>query len=191
MTDSLNFDIKPIGPISKTFLEHRISSFVEATQFVRQLRYGRNKDKDNLATVFTDNCGTCSTKHALLKQLANEHQFFELKLMMGMFKMNSMNTPKISSILNKYKLDYIPEAHNYLKYRDARLDFTHTTSQPTDFENEFMEEIEIQPNQISVFKINYHKQYLSKWLNKEDALTLTVEELWYIREECIAELSGR
>lgn len=189
MTDNLNFDIKPVGTTSRKFLALNISNFNEATKFVRQLAYGRNENKADLTTVFTDNCGTCSTKHALLKQLSDENNFNDLKLIIGLFRMNSDNTPKISATLRQNKLDYIPEAHNYLKYGNQILDFTNKTSKPADFEGELIEEIEIQPDQIADFKVNYHKQYLTKWLDKQKAINLTLDQLWKIREQCIADLS--
>lgn len=189
MTDSLNFDIKPVGTISRQFLAHNISTFIEATKFVKRLAYGRNVNKADLTTVFIENCGTCSTKHALLKQLADENNFANLKFITGLFRMNSSNTPKISATLRHHKLDYIPEVHNYLKYGDQILDFTNKTSKPADFENELIEETEIRTDQIADFKINYHKQYLTNWLDKQKTLNLTLDELWKIREQCIADLS--
>lgn len=189
MTSSLNFDIKPVGPISRHFLAHNILTFCEATQFVRQLAYGRNENKADLTTVFADNCGTCSTKHALLKQLADENNFADLKLITGLFRMNSSNTPKISATLKRHRLDYIPEAHNYLKYRNQILDFTNKTSKPSDFENELIEETEIRTDQIADFKIKYHKEYLTNWLDRQKTVDLTLDEIWTIREQCIADLS--
>ena len=189
MTDSLNFDIKPVGTISGKFLANNISTFREATKFVRQLAYGRNENKADLTTVFTDKCGTCSTKHALLKQLAEENNFVGLKLITGLFRMNSNNTPKISETLKRYNIEFIPEAHSYLKYGNLILDFTNKTSKPEDFENELIEEIEIRTDQIADFKVNYHKQYLISWLAKQKTLNFTLDELWKIREQCIADLS--
>ena len=61
------FKIEQNGEISKEFLSRNILTFSQAALFVSQLPYGRNQNKNNLLTVFTDNCGTCSTKHALLK----------------------------------------------------------------------------------------------------------------------------
>lgn len=189
MKDNLDFDIKPNGTISRTFLAHNISTFIEATAFVRQLKYGRNKNKADLTTIFTENCGTCSTKHALLKQLADENNFDNLKLITGLFRMNSSNTPKISATLAQHKLDYIPEAHNYLKCQDQILDFTNKSSKPVDFEDELIEESEINIDQITDFKVKYHKQYLTNWLNEQKTINLTLDELWKIREQCIADLS--
>lgn len=189
MTNSLNFDIKPTGPISKKFLDLNVLTFAKAAKFVRQLAYGRNENKADLTTLFVDNCGTCSTKHAVLKQLADENNITGLKLITGLFRMSASYTPKIATTLKKYKLDYIPEAHNYLKYHDQILDFTNKTSTPNDFKNELIEETEIRPDQIAEFKINYHKQYLINWLEKQKRQDLTIDELWKIREQCIADLS--
>ena len=52
--------------------------------------------------------GTCSTKHALLKNLVLENDYQELKLMLGIFMMNKNNTGKIASVLKKYSLHEMP-----------------------------------------------------------------------------------
>ena len=67
-----NFNITSDGEISQLFKQNYCFDFLSASEFVRNLPYQRNLNKDNLATVFTDNCGTCSTKHALLKKLAED-----------------------------------------------------------------------------------------------------------------------
>lgn len=187
--DNLNFDIRLAGPVSEKFLAHKISTFEDAAFFIRMMPYGRNQNKTDLTTVFADGCGTCSTKHALLKQLADENGIGGLSLFIGLFRMNAVNTPKIAATLNKYKLDYIPEAHNYLKWKNLVLDYTNKTSSFTDFEKDLIEEIEILPHQITEFKVTYHKQYLKAWLEAEQEKNLTLDELWTIREQCIADLS--
>lgn len=191
MKEGINFDIRPIGAISRLFLNHNISTFAEATTFVRHLPYGRNRNKEDLTTVFQDNYGTCSSKHALLKRLAEENNVVEIKLIMGIFRMSAKNTPKISATLQKNKLDYIPEAHNYLKYADQILDCTTINSKPADFENDLLEEIEIRADQIADFKIKYHRDYLTNWLRKPNTSNLTLEELWKVREQCILDLSTK
>lgn len=189
MINQPDFDIKSMGQISKEFTDRNIVTFKQASLFIKQLAYGRNADKNNLATVFTDNCGTCSTKHALLKRLADENEFEKVKLIVGLFKMNKKNTPQVSSTLQKYNLEYIPEAHCYLKFEDKIIDLTKLNSKPTDFLDELIEEIEIIPEQITDFKVNYHKNYLASWLDKNKQINLSLNELWKIREECIQKLS--
>jgi hypothetical protein len=119
-----NFEIHSNGEISQLFLKNQCSNFLSASEFIRNLPYRRNLNKDNLATVFIDECGTCSTKHAILKTLAEENNQTDFKLILGIFKMSGNNTPKIKSVLETYNLDYIPEAHNYLKFKNQILDFT-------------------------------------------------------------------
>jgi hypothetical protein len=68
-----NFPIKSLGQISNLFLENNCTDFLQAQEFIRHLPYRRNSNKNNLVTVFDDEHGTCSTKHAVLKQLALEH----------------------------------------------------------------------------------------------------------------------
>ena len=189
MINQPDFDIKSMGQISKEFTDRNIVTFKQASLFIKQLAYGRNADKNNLATVFTDNCGTCSTKHALLKRLADENEFEKVKLIVGLFKMNKKNTPQVSSTLQKYNLEYIPEAHCYLKFEDQIIDLTKLNSKPTDFLDELIEEIEILPEQITDFKVNYHKNYLASWLDKNKQINLSLNDLWKIREECIQKLS--
>lgn len=189
MTNQPDFEIKSARQISKEFLERHILTFNDATLFIKELAYGRNQDKNNLASVFTDNCGTCSTKHALLKKLADENNFERVKLIVGIFKMNSKNTPEITSTLLENNLEYIPEAHCYLRFEDQILDLTKINSSPTDFLDELIEEIEILPEQITYYKVNYHKNHLLTWLDKNKQINLSLNDLWKIREQCIQDLA--
>lgn len=190
MTNQPNFDIKSTGRISKEFIDRNILTFNQATLFVKNLTYGRNADKNNLASVFSDNCGTCSTKHALLKILADENNFETVKLMVGLFRMNKKNTPEISATLLHNNLEYIPEAHCYLKFENQILDLTKINSKPTDFLGDLIEEIEILPEQITDYKVNYHKNYLINWLNNNKQIKLALNDIWRIREQCIQDLAN-
>jgi len=180
-----DFEIESNAEISNEFRKLNIFNFRNAAQFVAGLDYGRNANKNDLKTVFSDNCGTCSTKHALLKKLAQENGFENLKLFLGIFRMNGENTVEISETLKKNNLEFIPEAHNYLKYENVILDFTKVNSSAADFKNDLLLEIEILPNQISDFKVDFHKKYLRDWLNQNQKVNFDLAELWEIREKCI------
>lgn len=181
----INFNIDSNkGLVSKAFCSIDIASFQEAAQWVKELSYQRNKDKNKELAVFDEQCGTCSTKHALLKRLADENGNQELRLMLGIFTMNAKNTPAIKDVLKKYKLKYIPEAHNYLRAYNYILDYTGIGINETKLELEIIQETEIQPEQITDFKVSYHKEYLRKWII-ENKISYTLEEIWKIREECI------
>lgn len=187
--NSFNFKINSDQEISQLFKQNHCFDFHSASEFIRNLPYRRNLNKDNLSTVFTDNCGTCSTKHAILKTLAEENNQSDFKLILGMFRMNGENTPKIKSVLHNYNLEYIPEAHNYLKFKNQILDFTKKNSSENDFINVLLEEIEIEPHQINQFKIEFHRNYLKNWLAQNPHIPYSLDELWKIREECIKALS--
>lgn len=189
MSQIPNFDIQSDGEISKEFLKRNILTFHQATVYIQNLDYGRNPNKDDLKTIFTDNKGTCSTKHAILKQLADEHDFDSIELKLGIFKMSAANTPKIGRILLEKNLKYIPEAHNYLKYGNDIFDYTKQNSTPADFVNDLIFETAIRPNEINQPKIQMHKNFLVNWLNENQEITYSIEELWAIREQCIQNLS--
>ncbi|MBK7233947.1 MAG: hypothetical protein IPH93_17200 [Saprospiraceae bacterium] len=147
--------------------------------------YGRNENKYDLLSLFSDQQGTCSTKHAILKTLANENDFLEIQLVIGLFKMNVLNTPQIQFILDNNHLNYIPEAHCYLKYRNNILDYTKSNSNPSTFFNDLIEEIEISPDQITDFKVSYHQNYLKSWILENSNFKYSFSQLWEIREQCI------
>lgn len=184
-----DFIINSEGKISKELRKRGLTTFQQAAAFIGALPYARNTDKEDILTVFKDHCGTCSTKHALLKQLASENNFEGIKLMMGIFKMNAKNSPKIAGTLTKHNLDYIPEAHNYLKYHDLVLDYTRLHAKAEDFIDDLLEEVSILPGQITDYKVSYHKDYLRQWLEQNPGITFSLSELWTIRERCIYDLS--
>lgn len=189
MKELPNFEIKPKGPISKECLNRGIQTFHQATNFIQKMPYGRNSNKDDLKTIFTDNKGTCSTKHAILKQLAVENKVKDIKLMLGIFKMNAINSPKVENTLSNNHLQYIPEAHTYLKFDNSYFDFTKSGASANDFLNDLLIEKEIQPNEINQHKIRIHKDYLDYWLHNNSNINYSIEEIWSIREQCIQDLS--
>ncbi len=186
---ALNFEIKAQEEISKAFLKRGVKHFSDAIIFVRSLDYKRNSGKHDLKLVFSENCGTCSTKHALLKQLCIENDVHTPKLIVGIFKMNAYNTPQVAATLQKFSLEYIPEAHCYLRVEDEIIDATKNGFEPMAYEADILEEVEIQPHQLAEFKEKYHKQYLQNWLLKHANVKLTLDEVWIIREQCIHDLS--
>jgi hypothetical protein len=45
-----NFDIKSSLPVSKLFLDRQIKTFAEAFEFIKNLPYGRNENKNDLVS---------------------------------------------------------------------------------------------------------------------------------------------
>jgi hypothetical protein len=85
-------------------------------------------------------------------------------------------------------LDYIPEAHNYLKINNQIFDCTTSHSSEINFKNDLIQEIEIQPEQVIQFKIDYHQNFLKNWCQENNQ---NFDEIWKIREECISALSSK
>lgn len=189
MKSEPNFKINSKETISKICFEKKLLDFQQVALYIKGLPYGRNKNRNNAASIFTGNCGTCSTKHAFLKTLAIENNFADIKLIVALFKMNEINTPKVGKILKDHHLDYIPEAHCFLRFKNQILDYTSPAIEPSRYKDDILEEIEIDSTQISDLKVKYHKQYLVEWLQKNPTIKMTIEELWTVRELCIRELS--
>ena len=171
-------------------MKNLFKTFEEACIYVKNLPYKRNSDKGNINVIIEENGGTCSTKHAYLKRISGEFSMENVQLMLGIFMMNAKNTPKIKSVLEKYNLLEMPEAHNYLRIDGKIIDCTRKGSSENDFVNELAEEIEINPNQITDFKVQYHQEFLKKYLLQHSEIQYPLEKFWKIREECIFALQS-
>lgn len=183
----LDFTITHSGEISSWFLQLGCTTFQDACRYVKQMPYKRNAKPDYFC-VMQEKKGVCSTKHALLKQLCNEQQHQEIKLIVGIYEMNAYNTQGVGKVLNKYKLPYVVEAHTYLKYQHEILDFTKADNNLL-FADSLIDEIEIQANQTGEYKINLHKKYMQeRFFNSVNAAKYDLAQMWAIREECIAAL---
>ena len=189
MVLKFNFNIESESRCSKLCLAHGIKDFRSLCNHIKNLPYGRTKNRSDYASVLIENKGTCSTKHALLKQVAIENNQDAIQLYLGIYKMKDSNTKGVKEILKNNNLDYIPEAHTYLKIEGKIIDITRNTISSESFENTLLLETEILPNQIAEYKIQLHKAYLTQWLSN-NKLNYSFEDIWGIRELCIAVLSS-
>ena len=167
---------------------YELNSWNELTNFVKELPYGRNKNRNDLKLVLTEKKGSCSSKHALLKAIADLNNVPNIKLILGIYKMTQINTPKIGNVLTETYLEFIPEAHCYLKVGEQRLDLTDKSSDIKKIETDIIQEIEIEPKQIAKFKVDYHKTFIKNWII-ENNIVLNFNQIWSIRETCIENLS--
>ena len=83
------------------------------------------------------------------------------------------------------------EAHCYLRTWGKRIDVTRVPSKhPVEPIEHFLYEEEIDPKQITRYKIALHQKFLKEWMAGNDRLRhLSFEQVWSIREDCIASLS--
>jgi hypothetical protein len=184
-----DFRLQAIGPISNAFIEKEVYTFKEALDFVKQLPYKRNKNKTDEEIVLKDLCGTCSTKHAVIKRLADEQGLKNTELMLGIFMLGQNYNQSVAKVLYEYQLNAIPEAHNYLKINGQTVDLTFEGKNCNHILGEPIDEIAIHPEQITDFKIQYHKEFIADWLKSNQTTPYSADQMWNIREQCIAALS--
>ena len=176
------------GDASAQFLALRIDDYREAARFINQLPYGRNADRADFRLVLPERRGTCSTKHALLAALAIE-QRLPIHLTLGIYEMSERNTPGVGAVLSKHGLALVPEAHCYLAYNGARIDVTRSLASPSQSIARFLHEETIAPEQIGEYKVAMHRAWMREWVAREMP-NRNWEQVWKIREECIAALSA-
>lgn len=178
-----NPTITSISELTTAFVELGCHDFQQACDYVHKLAYGRNSQNDNLMLVLTEKKGTCSTKHELLKTLADELDI-NIQLTLGIYAMNELNTPGVGVVLNGTGFNYIPEAHCYLTYKSKRYDFTRVNNQAAQPINDFFVEIEISPKDIGQRKQDIHKGFIK-------GSEFDFDTVWGIREQCIRALSNQ
>ena len=166
-----------------------ICSWEELLIYIKNMPYGRNANREDLSLVLKENRGTCSSKHAFLKEVAHQNSIPNIQLIIGIYKMNESNT-KIGSVLSNNNIQYIPEAHCYLKIDGEQVDCTATNSNFEKIKNDLLEEIEIEAFQVGEFKVQYHKNYIKNWLLESNS-KFTFDQIWEIREQCITFLSAK
>ncbi|MBT5954162.1 hypothetical protein HOG98_05525 [bacterium] len=173
--------LKNSGPLSKQCISQGFKNFQEVSNYIQYLPYGRIDKATDLIDVLSEKKGTCSSKHAFLGKLADELNL-NIKCVTGIYMMSKKNTPGIGNTLKINKLDAIPEAHCFLKYKQKYFDLTNSHSgKPLNF-------IQIKlfsPNEIAISKTDFHKSYISNWAKKLDRNT---KDIWKIRENCIKSL---
>src|SRR5206468_3902356 len=147
------------GPVTRMFRAAGSRDFAEAAHHVLRLPYGRIADRSKFWLVLEERRGTCTTKHALLAELAHE-QGIAVQLMLGIYEMNQRNTPGVGRVLQKYGLSYIPEAHCYLRYQGERIDVTGVPPGGEPIERFLHEEV-ITVDQIGAYKNELHRIFLA------------------------------
>jgi len=176
-------------PLTQKVQEKGMTTWNALTKYIRKVPYGRTANRTDFSLILSENKGTCSSKHALLKQIADLNKIPNINLIIGLYKMSQENTPKIGTALTDNGLTYMIEAHCYLQIDGIRTDLTSENASFQKIENDIVEEQIIQPNQVGEFKVQYHQDYLKKWIKTEN-LPFTFTEIWNIREKCIQNLSA-
>lgn len=184
-----NFNFVLEGQKTDDFLSLGLLDFREAVDYVWRLPYGRNSNRADYSLVLKEKRGTCSTKHALLAQVAAE-QKQPVFLTLGIYEMNEANIAGVGRVFGEYNLKNLPEAHCYLTFAGRRIDVTRFSSDGAKPIKSFLYEERIQPDQIGDYKIRLHRTFFENWMREQklDA-RFRFEELWKAREKCVAALA--
>lgn len=170
--------------LTNDIVESGVVTLHDLFRCVRNYRYERI-DSDRLTDVWYHRKGTCSSKHAFVKYVA-ELNDIEIQLTLVLFKMNATNTPKLKSILEENDLEYIPEAHCVLKVNGEYEDLTFNTSTIKNIENDILDKKEVSLGFILNNKTDFHKDYLETFIaNNSEFTKKSFDEIWTIREACI------
>jgi hypothetical protein len=177
------------GPFTARFQAAGVRDFAGAARHLLTLPYGRITDRERLSLVLDEGRGTCTTKHALLAALARE-QAIDVQLTLGIYEMHEGNTPGVGRVLRAHGLTHIPEAHCYLLHQGRRIDITGVPPGAHPIER-FLHEEPIAVEQIGAYKIELHRRFLRDWIGGTEMVRgRSLDEVWRIREACIAALSA-
>jgi len=181
-----DFALDASGEVGHLFAALGITDYRDAARYVLGLPYGRNSDRSDWRLVLKERRGTCSTKHALLTELARENDRI-VSLVLGIYEMDEINTPGVGSVLRGYGLRCVPEAHCHLVYEGTRVDLTRDVRGERPIED-FLYEEEIAPQQIGAYKVDKHRAFVRQWAAERG---LGFEQIWRAREVCIVALTER
>ena len=115
--------IKPVGDISKKFIELGIKSFKDASIYVHDSKYGYNSKYDDNMIFFKEKMGSCTMKHATIAGLAEELGIPIYKYV-GVYRFTEEITNGAGEITKKYDIPYVPMVHCFLVYNNYRFDLT-------------------------------------------------------------------
>ena len=178
-----NFQLIADGPISNLFKERGITDFKTACEFIQDLPIGRVSPRIDFKQVFELEKGTCSTKHAILNQLAEENGNLEIELMFGLYLMNGETHPHLAEFFSDKPYPALPESNCFLRYKGKRYDFTTNTNILEKIESKIIREQRIEPQQVGDWKEKLHQDFLMRWLKRKPEIEISLEDIWNDREK--------
>lgn len=186
----MEIQLESNDPLTIDIVESGVVTWEDLIRCVRNFHYGRNSNRSDVSLVWYERKGSCSSKHAFLKHIADLNSIPNVELMLCLFKMTPQNTQKVGAVLEQNDLNYIPEAHCYIRFNSEAIDVTTQNSSFASIQPDILEEQSIQANQVVDYKVNYHKQFMKEWVEMHHP-EKSFEDLWRIREECISALSSK
>ncbi len=179
-----------IGAWATQFRARGARTLQDAGRILQELPYGRLVEGRTYRDVLHDGRGTCSTKHAVLAEIASEAGVAAL-LTIGIYDMCEANTPGVGGVLGAAGLPSLPEAHCYIIIDGDRIDITRGRATESYDIGELHDEFVVEPPDLSTHKEPIHREILRVWMAAHPHLVAgrSEAELWRIRELCIAALA--
>ena len=138
--------------------------------------------------LFNEFRGTCSTKHAILAALANEHHQ-DVQLKMVICKLDQNVDKTVVKLLLQLKVPYFPEAHCYIKCSKGALDLTFPDQDVVPSVS-VLKEYDISPKDIGDKKVSIHHEYIKFWMKGSMfSQQYSFDEVLELRERWIQSLS--
>jgi hypothetical protein len=184
--------IEGSGPMSGKFLESGVKTFAAACRRVREMPYGYNSDRDDPATLFKENKGSCTTKHAAIALLAEELELPVFKKI-GIYAMTEEIVTGTGEILRKHNLPYIPMVHCFLASGEVRVDLTEGNdngkNRPID-EFLFTEKVDANISAKDEYLL-YRKALKEHVLSRNEFEDANLKSVLHAREDGIALLKSK
>jgi hypothetical protein len=175
------------GKISNQFVSIGKNAYMDACDYVHQLPYGYNSDRDDVMILFKEKMGSCATKHAVIATLAAELDLPIYKRI-GIYPMTEAIVTGTGNILNKYDLPYIPMIHCFLEYGEYRVDLTEGNqngkNQPID---KLLYTEMVEPNISAKHEYRLYRQALKdRILHRDEMQGTDIKRILHAREEGLA-----
>jgi hypothetical protein len=172
------------GIVSTKFLSLGIKSFIEACQYVQELPYGYNTDRDDLMILFKEKKGTCTTKHAVIASLAHELNL-SIEKSIGIYAMTEEIVTGTDEILEKYNLPYVPMIHCFLVYGEYQVDLSEGNNNGKNKPiEEFLFTQQVEPNiSAKAEYLLYRKALKDHILKRKEMEGVEISQILHAREQ--------
>lgn len=119
-----NFNLRSAkGIVTELFRHQGISDFHSACSWIQSLSYGLNSDESDSTILFKTKQATCTEKHGVIARLAAEHEI-AVNRVAACYRLDDEILVGVSSVLDKYRLPFIPEVHCLLEFNNRYVDLT-------------------------------------------------------------------
>ena len=183
-----NKSIDEKGNIGKQFAQQNIHDLYAAINYIHNLKYQPPSEPFNWNLVIPEQRGTCSTRHALLVVLAQENHI-PFTLGQAIYNLTPEKFPIIRSLLEKYKLPFILESHNFIIFKDYFLDSTFPGNAALLCKHDVESVKPIDCGELLHEKTVLYPQFLKQWLKQYGNMTL--DEYAVFHREVIDLLGGQ